>query len=134
SCSRPQRRPAWPRSGRTGLQRWKPAASRSKSFAARCPVAEMTPTLEAHRAIVDRLPLVSYMVQLELPSRAVFVSPQIEALFGFSVDDFEAADFWERRIAAEDRPGFLAAFDELRTSHGRMSVEYRVKAADGREV
>ena len=94
----------------------------------------MTPTLEAHRAVVDRLPLVSYMVRLEPPSRAVFVSPQIESLFGFSDDDFASADFWERRIAPQDLPHFLAAFDELRISHGQMSVEYRVRAADGREL
>ena len=94
----------------------------------------MTRTLEAHRVLVERLPLVSYMVRLEAPSRAVFVSPQIESVFGFSRDDFEAADFWERRIAPQDLSHFLEAFDELRTSRGQMSVEYRVKAADGREI
>jgi two-component system, cell cycle sensor histidine kinase and response regulator CckA len=94
----------------------------------------MAVTLEAHRAIVDRLPLVSYLVRLAAPSQAVFVSPQIESLFGFSGDDFAAADFWKRRIRPEDLPLFLAAFDELRTNHGRMSVEYRVNATDGREL
>ena len=91
-------------------------------------------SLEAHRALVERLPLVTYMVRLAAPSRTVFVSPQIESMFGFSGDDFTPSDFWERRIAPQDLPHFLAAFDDLRTSHGQMSVEYRVKAADGREV
>ena len=94
----------------------------------------MTPTLEEHRALVDRLPLVSYMVQLEAPSRTVFVSPQIESMFGFSSDDFSAPGFWKRRIEPQDLQLFLAAFDELRTSHGRMSIEYRVRAADSREM
>jgi two-component system, cell cycle sensor histidine kinase and response regulator CckA len=91
-------------------------------------------TLEEHRALVDRLPLVTYMVRLEPPTRAVFVSPQIEPVFGFTTEDFETADFWERRMAPEDLPGFLAAFAELRESHGQMSLEYRVTTGEGREV
>jgi two-component system, cell cycle sensor histidine kinase and response regulator CckA len=94
----------------------------------------MSPTVEAHRGLVEHLPLVTYMVRLDAPSRAVFVSPQIEPVFGFSMEDFEAADFWERRMAPEDLPRFLSVFDELRESHGQMSVEYRVTTRGGREV
>jgi two-component system cell cycle sensor histidine kinase/response regulator CckA len=94
----------------------------------------MPQTLAAHRSIVERLPLVTYMVRLEPPSRAVFVSPQMEQLFGYSVEDFEAADFWEQRMAPDDLPQFLAAFEELRETHGRMSVEYRIESSDGREI
>jgi len=94
----------------------------------------MSPTIETHRALVEHLPLVTYMVRLEAPSRAVFVSPQIEPVFGFATEDFEAADFWERRMAPQDLPHFLAAFGELRESHGQMSVEYRVTTRAGREV
>jgi PAS domain S-box-containing protein len=92
------------------------------------------PTVEAHRGLVEHLPLVTYMVRLEAPSRAVFVSPQIEPVFGFTTEDFQSADFWERRMAPEDLPRFLAAFGKLRDSHGQMSVEYRVRTRAGREV
>jgi len=94
----------------------------------------MSPTVAAHRALVEHLPLVTYMMRLEAPSLAVFVSPQIEPVFGFATEDFEAADFWERRIAPQDLPRFLTAFGELRESHGQMSVEYRVTSGAGREV
>ena len=94
----------------------------------------MSPTLEAHRALVENLPLVTYIVKLEAPSPAVFVSPQIEPVFGFTTADFESADFWERRMAPQDLPRFLTAFDELRASHGQRSLEYRVTTRDGREV
>jgi PAS domain S-box-containing protein len=92
---------------------------------------------ETRRAqvVVERLPLVTYMVRLQAPSGAVFVSPQMESLFGFGSEEFLASpEFWERRIAAQDLPRFHAAFEELRHSHGQMSVEYRVTAQDGREV
>ena len=97
----------------------------------------MSAILEERRArvVLDRLPIVTYMVRLEAPSRAVFVSPQMESFFGFKLDEFvESPDFWERRMAPQDLPRFLAAFDELRETHGQMSVEYRVTARDGREV
>jgi PAS domain S-box-containing protein len=74
------------------------------------------------------------MVRLEEPSPSVFVSPQVEPMFGFTTEEFEAVDFWERRIAPEDLPGFLRAFAELRESHGQMSVEYRIITRLGREV
>ena len=47
----------------------------------------MSPTTEAVRArarvLIDELPLVTYVVQLEAPSPAIYVSPQFEALFGY---------------------------------------------------
>jgi two-component system cell cycle sensor histidine kinase/response regulator CckA len=97
----------------------------------------MSASLEERRArvVVDRLPIVTYMVRLESPSRAVFVSPQMESLFGFNLDEFvESPEFWERRMAPQDLPRFLTAFNELRETHEQMSVEYRVTARDGREV
>src|SRR5437899_5380868 len=97
----------------------------------------MSSSVEARRAqvLVERLPLVTYMVRLEAPSQAVFVSPQMESLFGFNREEFEESpNFWEWRMAPQDLPRFLAAFDELRETHGQMSVEYRVTARDGREV
>ncbi len=94
----------------------------------------MSTTLDAHRALVDRLPLVTYMVRLEPPSRAVFVSPQVEALLGFLPEDFDSPHFWEQRMVPEDLTQFRATFAELRRDHGRMSVEYRIAARDGREV
>jgi two-component system cell cycle sensor histidine kinase/response regulator CckA len=97
----------------------------------------MSATGKTRRAqvIAERLPLVTYMVRLEAPSTAVFVSPQMELLFGFGSDEFlDSPEFWEGRIAAQDLSRFQSAFDELRDSHGQMSVEYRVKARDGREV
>jgi len=74
------------------------------------------------------------MVRLEAPSASVFVSPQIEPVFGFTTEDFDSADFWVRRMAPQDLPRFLTAFGELRESHGQMSVEYRVTSGAGREV
>jgi two-component system, cell cycle sensor histidine kinase and response regulator CckA len=82
-----------------------------------------------------RLPLVTYIVELEPPYPSVFVSPQMAALFGYLPHEFsEQPDFWLRRMVSEDRERFLASIEKLRRTGEPLSVEYRVIARDGREV
>ena len=99
----------------------------------------MSTTTEAVRArarvLIDELPLVTYVVQLEAPSPTIYVSPQFEALFGYSPDECAArGDFWLSWMVPADRAPFLEAFQRMRETHESMSVEYRVLARDGREV
>jgi two-component system, cell cycle sensor histidine kinase and response regulator CckA len=99
----------------------------------------MSSTTEAVRArarvLIDELPLVTYVVQLEAPSPTIYVSPQFEALFGYSPDECTArGDFWLSCMVPADRPPFLEAFQRMRETRESMSVEYRVLARDGREV
>jgi len=87
------------------------------------------------RVLVDELPLVTYLVELEAPSPAVYVSPQFEALFGYAADEcIVRADFWQSRIVAADIPGYLAAFQRMRDTGEPMSVEYRVASPAGRDL
>lgn len=93
-----------------------------------------TPTAQA-RLLVERLPLVTYLLDAEPSSRVLFVSPQIERWFGYSRADFDAdGSFWTNCIVAADRERFLAARAELREARQEMCVEYRVTASDGREI
>jgi two-component system, cell cycle sensor histidine kinase and response regulator CckA len=99
----------------------------------------MNYNLEAARArarvLVDELPIVAYIVELEVPSTALYVSPQFEALFGYAPDEcIGRHDFWVKRIAPDDQPGFLAAFQRMRDTREPMSVEYRVTSRAGGEV
>jgi two-component system, cell cycle sensor histidine kinase and response regulator CckA len=87
------------------------------------------------QALSRRLPLVTYILELEPPFPAVYISPQMAALFGYLPHEFsEEPDFWLRRIVPEDRPGFSSALDALLRGEASMSVDYRVVARDGREV
>ena len=87
------------------------------------------------RVLVDELPLVTYVVELEAPSPAVYVSPRFEALFGYAPDACIAREgFWQSRIARADLPGYLAAFQRMRDTGESMSVEYRVASRAGREL
>jgi PAS domain S-box-containing protein len=87
------------------------------------------------RALVERLPLVTYTLELEPPFASVYVSPQLRPLFGYSAAEcLGRHDFWSSRVAPDDLPRFRAALENLYRTHDPMSVEYRVTASDGREV
>ena len=85
--------------------------------------------------LVERLPLVTYTLRSEPSFPPLYVSPQLEALFGFPAAAILADDeFWFSRMAQEDVGGYRAALEHIRATHEPMSVEYRVTAGDGREV
>jgi PAS domain S-box-containing protein len=94
------------------------------------------PVAQTHAcALFERLPLVTYSLLLEPPYPSLFVSPQLEWLFGYSPEECVAKrDFWMSKLAPQDRPRLEAALDALRETHEPMSVEYRLTALDGREV
>jgi PAS domain S-box-containing protein len=84
--------------------------------------------------LLERLPLVSYMLDGDEPHAAVYVSPQVES-FGLTQDDFAADDnVWTNRIVPDDRKRFREALGALQEDGDRMAVEYRVLRDDGRAV
>ncbi|MEP6812721.1 MAG: PAS domain S-box protein [Actinomycetota bacterium] len=97
----------------------------------------MSPTdgVERVSRCLERLPLVTYTLLFDPVGPPLYVSPQLEPLFGYTPADCMADDlFWTSRIAEDDQPRVLAALGRLRETREQMSVEYRVTAGDGREV
>src|SRR5689334_21282563 len=86
-------------------------------------------------SLLEHLPLVTYTLALGAPFRALYVSPQLETLFGYSPEDCERDPaFWLERIHPEDVELFVTARERLHDTHEPMRVEYRLSAADGQEV
>src|SRR3954451_9474341 len=85
-------------------------------------------------SLLERLPIVSYMLELDGPATPVYVSPQIEQLFGVTLDDL-AADphHWIGLVVPEDQRRFADALRRLREEPRRMDIEYRV-AVPGRPL
>jgi PAS domain S-box-containing protein len=85
-------------------------------------------------SLLERLPLVSYMLRAEAPSRALYVSPQIEEIFGIPPCAFEADHtLWTRTMHPDDRATLVDGLAALRAGAPEMAVEYRVRV-DGRWV
>ncbi len=85
--------------------------------------------------LLEQLPLVTYVAKFDDPRTLEYVSPQVCGLLGFAAEPppLEPA-FWADRVVVDDRERFEAACDAVRSTGEQVSVEYRLRAQDGREV
>jgi len=99
--------------------------------------AAVTAELKTGRSVLllEQLPLVTYVTPFDAPWSVEYVSPQIEPLLGFPVENWVSdPDFWLGRVAVDDRELFLATCASVRSAGEQVSVDYRLIARDGREV
>ena len=89
---------------------------------------------ERYRTLVEQLPAVTYMQEIENGTLA-YISPQIEGVLGYSPDEYLAnPDLRSQTIHPEDRGWVLQ--EDIRTDETGepYSVEYRRTSRDGRVV
>ena len=87
-----------------------------------------------YRTLVERMPAVSYLQEIGGAESAMYMSPQIENLTGYSVDECKDPDLRWRMVHPDDRER-LQAGDESPVEPGEVVVtEYRVVRPDGRTV
>jgi PAS domain S-box-containing protein len=88
-----------------------------------------------YRALVEELPLVSYVSSLDSPGFSSYVSPQLEPLLGYTPEEWLATPglFWERvhpddaeRVRREHRVGYA--------NGDTFSTQYRLRTRDGHEI
>ena len=89
---------------------------------------------ERYRTLVERLPAIVYVADFGSQGTWRYVSPQIEAVLGFTPGEWLAdAGLWARQIHPADRELVLAAEEQLRSRDVEQSAtwEYRMLARDG---
>jgi PAS domain S-box-containing protein len=101
--------------------------TRKKEFEERLRAAE-----ERFRTLVEQLPVVTY-IEDTVTDEVLYVSPQVEAMFGYTPDEWKAnPQLWERRLHPDDRDWVLGkGRDETERT---WSADYRTIARDGRVV
>ena len=88
-----------------------------------------------HRLLVEQVPAVVYEMDQGDERRTLFVSPQVEALFGYSRQEWlDQPDIWTELLHPDDRETELAAHDLHNETGDPWSQEYRLIASDGRIV
>ena len=115
--------------GTTALILWF-AASLSRSEQSRR-------TLETrYQRLVEQMPLIVYLDELDDASTNIYTSPQVEALLGYSVDEWTSdPDLFVKLLHPDDRERVLAQVAETNAeAAGRFASEYRLIARDGRVV
>lgn len=91
-----------------------------------------------YRALVEQVPAVTYTWDPSAARGSVaapFVSPQIEHLLGYTLEEWGAdPSLWRERVHWEDLERVLEQWDLAIKTRGAFRAEYRIAARDGRQV
>jgi PAS domain S-box-containing protein len=91
---------------------------------------------EKYRSLVEEGPAIVYLHGADaVPAHVTYISPQIVDLLGYGPDRWtEDPSFWPKVILRADRDRFTRAKGAAIERQQPLDVEYRIVAADGREV
>ncbi len=94
------------------------------------------PNLEArYRALVEQIPAVVFMADLDRGIGEAYVSPQIEAALGFSQEEWlEDPVRWYSHIHPEDKQRWSTEAAEMFLTGNPLRSAYRVVSSDGRVI
>jgi PAS domain S-box-containing protein len=88
-----------------------------------------------YRTLVEGIPAVTFMAALDEDARELYVSPQIEALLGFSQKAWlEDPVLWYRQLHPDDRERWHAEFARTCSTGEHFRAEYRFLARNGNVV
>ena len=91
---------------------------------------------ERYRLLVERTPAITYteaIVETYEPDTAIsYLSPQIEAIFGYPMEAWDEPGFWLQVIHPDDREAVMAESVRTNDSGEPYAQEYRMVASDGR--
>jgi diguanylate cyclase (GGDEF)-like protein/PAS domain S-box-containing protein len=88
-----------------------------------------------YRTLVEQLPLVTYIDALTASATSLYASPQVEALLGYTVDEWLTdPEFFPKLLHPDDRERILALVEHCNRTGELFEAEYRLIARDGRTV
>jgi PAS domain S-box-containing protein len=90
------------------------------------------PAAATLRSLIEQVPVTIYIDRLDDVSSNVFMSPQLEAVLGYSAEEWASdREHYLKVIHPEDREGVLAEHRRTRETGDLFSMEYRMVARDG---
>jgi diguanylate cyclase (GGDEF)-like protein/PAS domain S-box-containing protein len=88
-----------------------------------------------YRALVEQVPAVTYLQASDASASAIYMSPQIEALVGYTPEQWlDDPDLWLKTIHPDDRERVLVEHLRTNDTGDPFRMEYRMVATDGRVV
>jgi PAS domain S-box-containing protein len=86
------------------------------------------------RTLIEQVAAISYIAELGMEGQWLYVSPQIEKIFGYTPDEWLGmSTAWLKRIPVEDHP-LIEAAEEAASRGEPYQLEYRVIRKDGNIV
>jgi len=95
----------------------------------------VSPALIRYRALVEQIPAVTFMAALDESVHELYISPQIEALLGYSQEEWLQDPFlWYRQLHPADSAQWGIDFARTCATGVNFRSEYRLIARDGHVV
>ncbi len=87
-----------------------------------------------YRMLVEQVAAISYIAELGIHGEWLYVSPQVETMFGFSAEEWLMdSRAWTQHVHPEDHK-IVEAAEEVSKRGERFQAEYRVVRKDGRVI
>jgi diguanylate cyclase (GGDEF)-like protein/PAS domain S-box-containing protein len=87
------------------------------------------------RSMIEQLPAISYVDGVQDHAPTIYISPQVEAILGYTQEEWTSAeDMWPRVLHPDDRARAVAQNERHNETGEPFALEYRVFAKDGRTV
>jgi PAS domain S-box-containing protein len=100
--------------------------------------AQLRETESRFRTLVEQIPAVTYVENVDQGAAIwaiTYISPQIEQMLGYSREEWIGdPDLGPRLLHPDDRDRVLAEDERTEATGERFSIEYRMRARDGRTV
>ncbi|MEO8475964.1 MAG: PAS domain-containing protein [Actinomycetota bacterium] len=93
----------------------------------------LTETQARYRTLVEQIPAVTYMESSDPPGTKLYISPQIDDLFGFTPEEWNI-DVWRAQMHPDDRERVLAEDARTNETGEPFDIEYRSITREGRTV
>ena len=91
-------------------------------------------TEERYRTLVERIPAVTFIDRVGGSKAPVYVSPQVEAMLGYTPEEWMEGRLWRERLHPDDRGRVLASDEHFGADGEPVDQEYRLLAKDGSAV
>ncbi len=90
---------------------------------------------ERYRSLIETIPAATYIDTVAAVSQAVYMSPQVEDIFGYTPEEWlRDPELWELGVEPDDLPGLAAKIERLNRDGTPYEAEYRFRRPDGRMV
>ncbi len=87
-----------------------------------------------YRTLVERIPAVTFVDRAEGSEEPLYVSPQVEGIFGYTPEEWMEGRLWRDRLHPDDRERILASDERFEADGGPVDEEYRLLEKDGSVV
>ena len=90
---------------------------------------------ERYRTLVEQIPAVTYIDEIDVTSSAIYMSPQVEGMSGYTPEEWlEDPELWMKILHPEDKERVLAEAWRTNETGDRFRMEYRMISKSGHVV